>query len=532
MSEFNSFDLYNNPEARKLDNPEAKKDEDDDDDSPERLGKRQPEKKQRSHSEDKEQEPEEKPELRHLKETTPADELEAPLEDLGETERQEIVQELAAAKRTAVESELAELDPDSVQAAQAAEVLEDLVRIEETGEIEAEESAGTTDEGPVAIEESEGEIPLSAPEESVEDEGDSAATLAALIVPPTASGTGRGGTTPPPSPPGGGGTGGTPFGGPARGFGAPVPGATAAPAAGGRSRSPDMYSSTDLAYYERHAQNRGLLVGLIVGYLIGRRRGRIRTEKRLMPVQHKLEKEVGGLQEQLDARERKIRKLAYERLPEAVKAAERVKPLTRRLIEGAPERTSRLGLEKPGRAERLGKAVIKAEAPQAAKPELRNIAPEHVKSMNHNELLLLSEKVIVEGASLRQIYEQHLIGERGLRHLLSEYLQGKDIRKDLRKEMVEREIDFERDPLLRDTALQGASQSGSGGAAVSLQRLLEKAGATATPDDALLPVARLQAAAKQEAAVRRKQRRQLMDTAMVTLIVVLAATITILLLRH
>jgi uncharacterized membrane-anchored protein YhcB (DUF1043 family) len=290
-----------------------------------------------------------------------------------------------------------------------------------------------------------------------------------------------------------------------------------------------MYSSSDVAYYERHAQNRGLLVGLIVGYLIGRRGGRIRTEKRLMPVQHKLEKEVSSLQEQLDARERKIRKLAYERLPEDVKAAERVKPLTRRIIEGAPERASRLGLEKPTRAERLGKTVIKAEAPLAVKPELRSIPPEQVKSMNHNELLLLSEKVVVEGASLRQIYEQHLIGERGLRRLLSEYLQGKDIRKDLREEMVEREIDFERDPMLRDAAMHSATGGGSG--STSLQQLLEKAGATATGDDALLPVARLQAIAKEEAAIRKKQQRQLFDVAMVTFIVVLAVAVVILFVR-
>ena len=525
MSELSNFDLYNNPGDRKLDNPEVKDDDDDDDDSPERLGKRQPEQKQKPKDDGKEQAPGEKPELKHLRESEPAADKEAPLEDLGETEKQEIVQELAAAKRVELEAELAELDPESVQAAQTAEVLEDLQRIEATGEIEGEDVAELDDEAPVALEEAEGEIPLSAAEETAED--DDTKLTATATAPPTATGGGTGGgaTPPPPPVPSGSGAGTPPYR-------ATVPLGTSA-GTPSRPRTPDTYSSGDLAYYERHAQNRGLLVGLIVGYLVGRRRGRIRTEKRLMPVQSKLEKEVTGLQEQLDARERKIRKLAYERLPEDVKATELVRPLTRRIIEGGPESTSRLGLEKPARAERLGKAVVKAEAPMNIKPELRNIAPEHVKSMNHNELLLLSEKVIVEGASLRQIYEQHLVGERGLRHLLSEYLQGKDIRKDLRKEMVEREIDFERDPLLRDTALHGAGQgTGGGSAAASLNQLLEKAGATATPDESLLPVARLQAAAKQEAAFRKKQRRQLLDTAMVTLIVVLAAAVTILFLGH
>ena len=66
MSELNNFDLYNNPELRKLDNPETKKDDDDDDDSPERLSKRQPEKKDKT-KDDKEQAPKEKPGLKHLK---------------------------------------------------------------------------------------------------------------------------------------------------------------------------------------------------------------------------------------------------------------------------------------------------------------------------------------------------------------------------------------------------------------------------------------------------------------------------------
>jgi uncharacterized membrane-anchored protein YhcB (DUF1043 family) len=527
MSELNNFDLYNNPELRKLDNPETKKDDDDDDDSPERLSKRQPEKKDKT-KDDKEQAPKEKPELKHLKESEPADEKEAPLEDLGETERQEIVQELAEAKREEIEAELAELDPESVEASLAAEVLEDLERIETTGEIEAEASPGeaheTSAEDILPLDETEGEIPLTTTEETAED--DEATSITAYMTPQTASGSagsGGGGTTPPVTPTGGA------AGMPSSPAGSSRPFSIPSGPAVGTSHNPDMYSSSDVAYYERHAQNRGLLVGLIVGYLIGRRGGRIRTEKRLMPVQHKLEKEVSSLQEQLDARERKIRKLAYERLPEDVKAAERVKPLTRRIIEGAPERASRLGLEKPTRAERLGKTVIKAEAPLAVKPELRSIPPEQVKSMNHNELLLLSEKVVVEGASLRQIYEQHLIGERGLRRLLSEYLQGKDIRKDLREEMVEREIDFERDPMLRDAAMHSATGGGSG--STSLQQLLEKAGATATGDDALLPVARLQAIAKEEAAIRKKQQRQLFDVAMVTFIVVLAVAVVILFVR-
>ena len=274
-----------------------------------------------------------------------------------------------------------------------------------------------------------------------------------------------------------------------------------------------------MAVAEQQAGARGFIVGGILGYLIGRRRGRIRTEKRLMPVQQKLEKEVKNLQLQLAARETAVRTLAFERLPEQ----------RRREIAPAELPNSRLGLEKPARIERLGKAVVSAEAPREVKPELRNIRSEHVKDMGRNELLLLSEKVIVEGATLRQIYEQHLIGERGLRHLVSEYLQGKDIRKDLRKEMVEREIDFERDPILRDAAYQ---TTGGGTASVSLKQLLEKVGASETPDDALISVAKLKAEAQEEAAAKKRTRRIIADTAMATVIVLLAALVTILLLER
>jgi hypothetical protein len=71
-------------------------------------------------------------------------------------------------------------------------------------------------------------------------------------------------------------------------------------------------------------------------------------------------------------------------------------------------------------------------------------------SLSRAELLNLSEQIQVDGSSLRQIYETHLVGERGLRRLVAEHLQGGDIKKALRQEIVEREIDFERDPVLRD----------------------------------------------------------------------------------
>ncbi|HSX36778.1 MAG TPA: hypothetical protein VLG13_01505 [Patescibacteria group bacterium] len=454
----------------------------------------------------------EKPEPKHLSNPEIADDTEAPLDDLSEHEQQEVVQELANERKSEVEAELAHAEPDSPEAEEAADVIAMLERVEQTGlleaaDVEAEELEATSKK-PQAAElqdfQEESEIFLAAREEEPEDTtfGASSSTGTSKT---SAGFSGGGGTSP--------------------------------PRFGSRPTSPNVASDPntipieDALYYERQAQNRGLLVGGIIGYLIGRRRGRIKTERRLAKVQQKLEKKVENVQTQLLQKETIIRHLARERTPQQRHHAERQMPLPRTAQEAgfAEKPISRLGLEKPARIERLGKAVIGAEAPSGVKPELRAITPEHVKAMNRNELLLLSEKVIVEGASLRQVYEQHLVGERGLRRLLGEYLKGKDIRKDLHKELLEREIDFERDPILRDKAY--AEISGAT-ATTSLQQLLEKVGATVSTDDDLLPLAKLQAAAKTKALQRQKRRRRVADTAMVTLVVVLAAAVVILLMRR
>lgn len=118
------------------------------------------------------------------------------------------------------------------------------------------------------------------------------------------------------------------------------------------------------------------------------------------------------------------------------------------------------GTESP---EHIGHVLIRAEAdkrrpdtlPSAHhdKAETQLESNKRVESLPRSELLALSEKIVVEGASLRHVYENHLIGEQALRRLISEYLQGENIQQSLQREIVEHEIDFERDPALRDLAL-------------------------------------------------------------------------------
>lgn len=352
--------------------------------------------------------------------------------------------------------------------------------------------------------------------------------------------------------PGGGGPGapGDP-GGFGPGFG-PVPaGAPGSPypAFGNRYRSSSVASpNLPPAANEYYRSNRAaagqlLLVGL-VGYLIGRRRGRIKIEKRLMPTQRKLERQVATLEQNMTLKEQQL-VAAKARAVEAGTTSHETPVQNRSKApaeRGQPGRQeTRLGLEKPQRVEHLGQMVMAAEAPRARsnveaqrtaeKPRSIREAfkPEAVKTMRRAELLELSEKIVVEGASLRQIHESRLIGETQLRHLVSEYLQGKDIRRDLRREMIEHEIDYERDPLLRDRAHTGGDDQQGGG----LRGLLERAGVVETTGDAELQQ-RMERASEQKTRREQQRHRQRMmaDTAMATAILGLAIVVVVLVLAR
>jgi hypothetical protein len=331
-----------------------------------------------------------------------------------------------------------------------------------------------------------------------------------------------GGGTPPPPPP-------TP---PAAG--PPVGGSGGVPPSGRPNVAPTpntLPPKAESYYQQRNKAGELLLIGL-VGYLIGRRRGRIRTEKRLLPVQRKLEKQVKQLEQDITSKEQKLVAINAE------KRRSETRPTLAPVERMQPGRTeTRLGMEKPVRAERLGHMIIAAEAPRKTTEQAPDIKAntlrqayraESVPAMSRNELLELSEKIVVEGASLRRIYESHLIGEKQLRHLVSEYLQGKDIRKDLRKEMVEHEIDFERDPILRDRVRSRLANNEGGG----LGEMLAKAGIVDhEADPAFDHMVQRDQERHQAAEQKHQQQRLLVDSALVTAIVLLAVVVAILALR-
>jgi hypothetical protein len=322
------------------------------------------------------------------------------------------------------------------------------------------------------------------------------------------------------------------------------------------------------------------LIGGIIGYYIGRRRGRIKTEKKLLPIQKKLEHQVEDLHWEIKRKEIAIRKAASKKVRRdgplvlaAVVAnrAAKVGKILKTDIETtqnsvAPERedTERQNIERRRHApeagqlhgpvktqEKIGHMLINAEAAQVVKREKvptektkedelfkrrYNELPVHlrernIETLNRNDLLSLSEKIVLDGSSLRQIYETHLIGERGLRRLVAEYLHGGDVKKILRKEIVDHEIDFERDPAVRDitvpTSTAPAPASVVVDSKIALDKLVEKASVSFGDSNA---EAYYKARAVYEAEDNRQQKNksQLVGVGMAATITVLLAIVIVL----
>ena len=150
-------------------------------------------------------------------------------------------------------------------------------------------------------------------------------------------------------------------------------------------------------------------------------------------------------------------------------------------------------------------------------------------TLNRNQLLKLSQNIVIEGSSLRQIYETHLIGERGLRRLMAENERGNDLGKALRQEIIEREIDFERDPQLRDSAHHAKQDAVSAGSTASvtgskvIKKLLKDAHIEDEDTRAKEEMAFFRARADYEEnqLIRHKKQRQILDVGMIGIILIL-----------
>jgi hypothetical protein len=333
-----------------------------------------------------------------------------------------------------------------------------------------------------------------------------------------------------------------------------------------RSRAPIVPNAVRSSHDRQPGPAGGALPGGLVGYLVGRRHGRIKSEKRLLPIQNKLEERVTDLQQQLQDKEDTIRRAAAEQVrahgPAVIEKAAQAAQAAETKRQSWPERLLGRGqlvleaarLRGPGQtSEHLGHMLMAVEAIPAAaaaehtiatakapevpaqKAELSSPNPaagKRIDTLGRSELLSLSEKVIVDGSSLRQIYETSLVGEQGLRRLVAEHMRGGDLNKALRREIVEREIDFERDPVMRDMAVRQLPGGGGVASNDTLHQLLQKA--TISLDDNGEEAAFFKARANYEAnqLIQHKKRRRTIDISLIAAIIVLLAAIIALYLSH
>lgn len=278
--------------------------------------------------------------------------------------------------------------------------------------------------------------------------------------------------------------------------------------------------------------------GGIVGYLIGRRRGRLKAEKKFNTVKKKLEKQVQSLEGAVVAKERRIRQIVREqaeahpeRLVTILPSAEKVAEVPKRGGEAralheqqpVPERLGHLIVG----AERIEKSgLTPSETSPSAAPEKIKI-DKNIETLSRAELLSISEKIVLDGSTLHHIYETSLVGERGLRRLVQEHLRGGDVKKALRREIVEREIDFERDPAMRDHTSHDPT-----GAAGSLQALLARQSSAAADNEEEVAFYKARASFEASQHEQQRSRRQIMDASLVGLILILCAAIIVLYLRR
>jgi len=183
-----------------------------------------------------------------------------------------------------------------------------------------------------------------------------------------------------------------------------------------------------------------------------------------------------------------------------------------------------------------GKSALEAatrtlkDAGRSVERSLRPSLEKRTETLNRVELLSLSEEIIVDGSSLRQIYETHLIGEHGLRRLIAEHERGGDLKKALRAEITAREMDFERDPAMRDMDMPDwVSSHRIKGDKKALNELLEQAAVSL--DDTSEEAAFYKARALYEAGQlqQHKQQRRWIDVSLALIIISLLVIVLLLL---
>jgi hypothetical protein len=261
----------------------------------------------------------------------------------------------------------------------------------------------------------------------------------------------------------------------------------------------------------------------ITDYIIGRRYGRLNPEASHIDVEKTLKDEVIDIKRQLASHETHVRQIAknkgFEKRPEDVVRREQTK-----------QETISINALKPERVDEGSRLLGKEENRAASKREIAGISAH---TMERDELLHLAGEIKVGDSNLRETFDKHLIGEKGLRRVVAEFLRGGEYRLTLRRELLEKEKDFERDPKLRD---QGSTQPVFA-QSTQLDNLLQKSGIDwSEPAQTILPNKPLRST-KMPAIVNNFKGKsgllkRVADVVLLALILILAAAVVYVLMKR
>ncbi len=362
------------------------------------------------------------------------------IEQLADDEIQYTVESIAEERTNSLQEELEQAEPGSSQEAEivaGAAFVENLLDHVKDGEpidesvMDAALAEAITDiTGEMAGESSTAEASI---EDSADEEDNSSATIASSSTGSVAGGSGSGSGGAPPTPPAASG-----------GIGMPPPPRPpqAIGMSGGGPSIPSGAVGPPTASYEtshdhtdNHSHVKYVLAGGIVGYLVGRRRGRIKTEATLLPIQKKLESQVGTLAEQIEDRERSIRNLAREQYARHTFDTPRVVETLNAKNEKRAERAKQSPPLTPEQT-----VTLNREAPASStNPETKRFTVDRsekkVETMLLADLLLVAQGIEINGQSVKSIFEAGKIDAPALRRIIKEFMSNGDYKKELMQSM-------------------------------------------------------------------------------------------------
>jgi hypothetical protein len=293
----------------------------------------------------------------------------------------------------------------------------------------------------------------------------------------------------------------------------------------------------------RRGRSDGLFTGSVLGFLYGKHRGRKKAEKRFKPIQERLEGQLKSITDKLGRHEQDVRSLTAKKLEQVPTASyqqvtERLAPeqpvmQEKPIAEMMPPRPAPdiEAMPLPPMAPLAEVATAQSESqlvtPTAAelavsRSEYAGIVPFNTsEQMTSKELKAIAEKVIIDHVSLKDMYESQQFDEKGLRRIVNEFLRGGDVQRAITSEVVRKDKAFELDPRLRRQQINNEAKGGGSSGTIDGQYKELPSGAEPSRKQQLLEQTKRLPELGQ-AAIHDLKKRQIASVAGVTLVVIIA----------